>query len=83
MGCQATAKFPRRDRRKPLGVRPASLEIGEKTDSGCVHSVTIFSRDCRDMQHRNCERVLRAELFLKGQEDEEVLRVSIVFDVVR
>lgn len=31
----------------------------------------------------NCERVLRAELFLEGREDEEVLRASIVFDVVR
>lgn len=32
---------------------------------------------------RNCERVLRAEPFLEGREDEEVLKALIVFDVVR
>lgn len=35
MGCQATAKFPRRNGRKLLGVWPASLQMGEKTVGGC------------------------------------------------
>lgn len=67
------------------------LERERKRQLVGAHSTTIFSRDQwraaarRQVllgRERGIVRVLRAEPFLEGREDEEVLRALIVFDVV-